>query len=150
MFTHTHTDAHAHSLTLSRVRALTHNLNCKLRHFLWLSSQHSPHLLPFLSLLPSLRSQSFGCGHLYCGECLEEYLKCEIGNGNVRNLRCPNLECDVVGVTSLIKSSAYLTCFDSQYERRQVSGAFAGVQQICWVLRPSRPQGKPKCAVVSR
>lgn len=48
----------------------------------------------FLPSLPPIYKLS--CQHFFCSECFDYYLQNEINNGNVKSLRCPHINCDVV------------------------------------------------------
>jgi len=48
-------------------------------------------------------SESFGCEHLFCTECLIEHLSHLINDGRLDSLKCPQPNCDSVASENLIK-----------------------------------------------
>ena len=43
-----------------------------------------------------------GCDHVYCKQCMQEYFKVQIGEGNVNCLNCPNTDCDSQALPSQV------------------------------------------------
>ena len=43
-----------------------------------------------------------GCDHVYCKECMKEYFKVQISDGNVKCLNCPETKCDSQALPSQV------------------------------------------------
>ena len=45
-----------------------------------------------------------GCDHVYCKECMKEYFKVQIKEGNVKCLNCPESKCDSQALPSQVRA----------------------------------------------
>jgi ariadne-1 len=64
--------------------------------------------------------QHFGCGHMFCRECMTDYLEHEISQGaNCINMKCPYFSCEFKCTTDLIANLCTLKLV-KRYKKLQI------------------------------
>ena len=62
-------------------------------------------------LFPALPRSFASCGHVFCRACVKGYFESQIESGAVRELKCPNHECQRVAMPSDVKDVRSASCF---------------------------------------
>ena len=45
----------------------------------------------------------FNCNHMYCRDCIQEYLTSQINDGQTEEFKCPDTNCDVFATDDLVE-----------------------------------------------
>ncbi|XP_006819268.1 E3 ubiquitin-protein ligase RNF14-like [Saccoglossus kowalevskii] len=83
-----------------------------------------------------------GCDHVYCQECMKEYFKVQIMEGNVKCLNCPEQECDSQALPSQVQELVGQELF-AKYDRLLLQSSLDGMADIVYC-----PRSHCQCAVM--
>ncbi|XP_077984115.1 E3 ubiquitin-protein ligase RNF14-like [Glandiceps talaboti] len=83
-----------------------------------------------------------GCDHVYCKECMKEYFKVQINDGNVKGLSCPDTDCDSQAMPSQVFDLVGEDLF-ARYDRLLLQTTLDGMADIVYC-----PRRSCECAVM--
>ncbi|XP_072040514.1 E3 ubiquitin-protein ligase RNF14-like isoform X2 [Amphiura filiformis] len=75
-----------------------------------------------------------GCDHVYCKECMKEYFKVQISDGNVKCLNCPETDCDSQALPSQVRELVGQELF-ATYDRLLLQLSLEGMEDIVYCPR---------------
>ncbi|KAI1292111.1 E3 ubiquitin-protein ligase RNF14 [Halotydeus destructor] len=76
----------------------------------------------------------FDCDHITCKDCLSNYFRCQIKEGNVHDLKCPEYNCSTLATTSLIASLVSEEEF-KRYDQLVLASVVASMSDVVFCPR---------------
>lgn len=90
----------------------------------------------FMSWLGSECVQLFECGHIFCKQCLGEFCKVQIKEGNVQGVTCPQADCGATPTPAQVRSLVGEELF-SRYDRLLLQSTLDRMADVTYCPRNS-------------
>lgn len=90
----------------------------------------------FMSWLGSECVQLLECAHVFCRTCLTEFCKLQIINGNIREVTCPQADCQSTPTPAQVRSLVGEELF-SRYDRLLLQSTLDCMPDVVYCPRPS-------------